>query len=847
MTRAYDIPELCMIVLVGVSGSGKSAFARRHFGATEVVSSDTCRALVSDSENDQAATEGAFALVHAIAAERLKYGRIVVIDATNVQAEARKPLIAIAREHHVLPIAVVIDTPERECHDRNALREDRDFGPHVIRNQSKALRRMFPTRREGFHSVIVLKGSEAEHVRFDRTKLWTDKRHIAGPFDLIGDVHGCFDELVALLCKLGWTVNADSTNAAHPESRIAVFLGDLVDRGPATPSVLRLAMNMVASGTAIAIPGNHEAKLLKALRGANVKPSHGLAESLAQLGTETEDFRAEVADFIQSMVSHFVLDAGRLVVSHAGIREEMQGRSSGMVRSFCLYGDTTGETDDYGFPVRYPWADEYRGKAAVVYGHTPVPDAEWINNTICVDTGCVFGGSLTALRWPERELVSVDAARTYYEPTRPIVPLAIAETRRPLELDLDDVVGTRRIETSLNGTVTVREEQTAAALEVMSRFAADPRWLMYLPPTMAPPATSKLDGYLEHPLEAFEQFRSIGVDHVLCEEKHMGSRAVVLVGRSQSAIAGRFGIDDPSGGLVTTRTGRPFFNDSTWNHSIIDRVRCAVTATGLWDELATDWLLIDAELLPWSAKAEDLLRRQYAAVGASATASLGAATDLAGAIASRLANDPAAAELLTRVQARSASAARFVDAYRRYCWDVAGPNDLQLAPFQILAAEGEVLAGRDHVWHLAIADRLRAEDPKLFRETARFEVDLNDESNLRQATEWWVTMTEAGGEGMVVKPMSPITTVAKGLVQPGVKVRGREYLRIIYGPEYTDPSNLTRLRERGLGHKRSLALREFALGIEALTRFVAKEPLHRVHECVFAILALESDPIDPRL
>jgi protein phosphatase len=243
---------------------------------------------------------------------------------------------------------------------------------------------------------------------------------------------------------------------------------------------------------------------------------------------------------------------------------------------------------------------------------------------------------------------------------------------------------------------------------VMSRFAADPRWLMYLPPTMAPPATSKLDGYLEHPLEAFEQFRSIGVDHVLCEEKHMGSRAVVLVGRSQSAIAGRFGIDDPSGGLVTTRTGRPFFNDSTWNHSIIDRVRCAVTATGLWDELATDWLLIDAELLPWSAKAEDLLRRQYAAVGASATASLGAATDLAGAIASRLANDPAAAELLTRVQARSASAARFVDAYRRYCWDVAGPNDLQLAPFQILAAEGEVLAGRDHVWHLAIADRLRA-------------------------------------------------------------------------------------------------------------------------------------------
>ena len=847
MTRAYEIPELCLVVLVGVSGSGKSTFAARHFAATEIVSSDACRALVSDNENDQTATDGAFALVHAIASERLKFGRLVVVDATNVQAEARGPLIALARAHHVLPIAVVIETPERDCLDRNAARQDRDFGPHVVRNQSKALRRMFPSRKEGFHSVIVLKGREAESAVFERTKLWTDKRHLTGPFDLIGDIHGCFDETVALLEALGWTLSDDHTNANHPDGRTAVFLGDLVDRGPATPAVLRLAMNMSRSGTAICIPGNHENKLLRALRGNEVKRSHGLAESLDQLSRETESFRHEVASFIDSMVSHYVLDDGKLVVAHAGIREEMQGRSSGVVRSFCLYGDTTGETDDYGLPVRYPWADEYRGKAAVVYGHTPVPEAEWNNNTICVDTGCVFGGSLTALRWPERDLVSVPAARTYYEPTRPLISTTPETKRAPLELDLDDVAGTRRVQTSLTGTVTVREEQTAAALEVMSRFAADPRWLAYLPPTMAPPATSTLDGFLEHPAEAFSQFRSLGIERVICEEKHMGSRAVVIVGRDRAAIARRFGIDESIGGNVLTRTGRPFFNDSVWTASVIDRTRAAVERAGLWDELGADWLILDTELLPWSAKAEDLLRRQYAAVGAAATSSLTAAERAATEIAARLSASTEATVLRDRVTARGVAASRFVDSYRRYCWDVAGPEDLQVAPFQLLAAEGELLARRDHEWHLLIADRLNETDPKLFRTTRRVVVDLADEMSEQAATKWWLDLTENGGEGMVVKPMTPIVASTKGLVQPGVKVRGREYLRIIYGPEYTDPANLSRLRQRGLGHKRSLALREFALGIEGLQRFVDNEPLYRVHECAFAVLALESDPVDPRL
>ncbi len=490
------VPELSLVVLVGMSGSGKSSFAAKHFRPTEIVSSDFCRGLVADDENDQTATSAAFDVLHFIAGKRLELGRLTVVDATNVQPEARKPLVTLAKKHHALPVAIVLDVPEHVCAARNASRADRRFGPHVLRNQASQLRRSLSNlRREGFAKVHVLHGErEIDAVTMARAPLWTDRRDDHGPFDIVGDVHGCFDELVALLTALGYEIDGDGEGAHHPEGRRAFFVGDLVDRGPATPAVLRLAMGMVAAGDALCVPGNHEAKLLRALQGRNVTTGHGLAESLRQLGGEPAEFTARVSSFIEGLVSHLVLDAGKLVVAHAGLRADMQGRASGAVRSFALYGDTTGETDEFGLPVRYPWAEDYRGDAVVVYGHTPVPEATWLNRTICIDTGCVFGGKLTALRYPERELVSVPAARTYWEPARPLAAGSTAATgvadpsRAPTDLDLDDVMGKRIITTGLRQTVTIREENAIAALEVMSRFAADPRWLIYLPPTMAPTA-----------------------------------------------------------------------------------------------------------------------------------------------------------------------------------------------------------------------------------------------------------------------------------------------------------------------------------------------------------------------
>jgi protein phosphatase len=713
--------------------------------------------------------------------------------------------------------------------------------------------------------VFVLNdAAEVAAATVERQRVWNDLRHECGPFDIIGDVHGCFDELLELLGKLGYEVAADVSRLTlpakteeigadsrpllrHPEGRKLVFVGDLVDRGPKIPQVLKLVMNAVASDAALCVPGNHDVKLMRKLRGRDVQITHGLAESLAQLANEPEDFRKRVAEFIDDLVSHYVLDDGKLVVAHAGMKETMQGRGSGAVREFALFGETTGETDEFGLPVRYNWAAEYRGAAAVVYGHTPVPEPEWLNRTINIDTGCVFGGKLTALRYPEKELVSVPAKQTYAEPRKPFLP---AEDQAPALsaqqqhddlLDLADVTGKRIVSTRLHGNVTIREENSIAALEVMSRFAANPKWLIYLPPTMSPSETTKMPGLLEHPAEAFAYFRHAGVPRVVCEEKHMGSRAVVIICRDEAAARKSFGVAGEGIGICYTRTGRRFFDNATLEAEFLERVRSAASAAGFWDEFKTDWLCLDCELMPWSAKAQELLKQQYAAVGASARATL---ADEVAALDQATARGLDVSELLMHTTARRQMVGDYIEAYRRYCWPVNSVNDLKLAPFHLLATEGQVHCDKPNDWHMQTLARLAG---GIVVATPSRIIDVTNPDSEAEGIRWWEELTGRGGEGMVVKPLEFIAKSRRGLVQPAVKCRGREYLRIIYGPEYTAAENLERLRARGLSTKRSLALREFALGIESLERFVRKEPLRRVHEAVFGVLALESEPVDPRL
>jgi protein phosphatase len=277
---------------------------------------------------------------------------------------------------------------------------------------------------------------------------------------------------------------------------------------------------------------------------------------------------------------------------------------------------------------------------------------------------------------------------------------------------------------------------------------------------------------------------------------------------------------------------------------LLSRFHTALSVAGIWEELGSDWVRLDCELMPWSAKAQELLKQQYAPTGAAAKAALPQAIAALQA-AARI--NPELASLVDEYGERLDLALRYVEAYRHYCWTVNSLDDLRLAPFHLLASEGHVYTDRDHLWHMDILRRIAEAGSPLIMATPFRQVDLSDAASQAEATLWWEQMTETGGEGMVVKPLQFIQKGRRDLVQPAVKCRGREYLRIIYGPDYTRPQHLERLRQRGLGGKRALALREFALGIEVLERFVRQEPLRRVHECVFGVLALESEPVDPRL
>ncbi|MDE0124928.1 MAG: polynucleotide kinase-phosphatase [Bryobacterales bacterium] len=845
------IPDFSLVVLVGPTGAGKSTFGEKHFLETEIVSSDRCRGLVSDDVTDQSATDDAFALLHYTAGLRLKRRKLTVIDSTAVRREDRSNVVKLARVHHALPIALVFDIDPSTCNERNRAR-GRRLGAHVARNQSWQLRKgLRGLRREGFGSVYVMKSPEdAEAAELAREPLWTDRRRDHGPFDIIGDVHGCFDELAALLERLGYRIDPFEVGserlirARHPEGRKAVFVGDLTDRGPRNVDSLRLVAGICEDGNGLCVMGNHDFKLSRWLRGNKVQVTNGLDLTAAELERTSKAFRRRILAFLGTMRSHYWLAGGRLVIAHAGLKEEMHGRASRAMREFSLFGETTGETDEQGLPVRLEWARDYRGRAEVIFGHTPVAKAEWLNRTLCIDTGCVIGGELTAYRWPEREVVAVPAARQYAVPAKPPVSRGgrSAQQEHDELLYFDDYTGKRRIGTRFGRTITIPAENSLAALETLSRFGIDPRWLIYLPPTMSPPAGAPEGPFLEHPEQAFKYFKTLGICDLVAEEKHMGSRALLVVAKDAATARSRFGAEDGKSGVVYTRTGRSFFRSDSDEAEVVARVGAAMDSSGLWDDLATGWVLLDAEVMPWSAKAGQLLGSQYRPTVAGARSSAEALIEAIGRTVGAVDLDP----LRESAERQLANATQMGIALEGYCWDAETIDDYRIAPFHLLAAEEQVFIDKPHTWHMDTISRIADTQP-ILQSTVWRRVNVDEEADRKAVVEWWLEHTGRGGEGIVVKPSEWTLRRPGTFVQPALKVRGREYLRIIYGPDYCEPRHLERLRHRTLGHKRSKAARETQLGFEGLYRFVESQPLAKVHECVHGVLALESEPVDPRL
>lgn len=409
------LPPLALVILCGGSGSGKSTWARKHFASSQIVASDNCREAILDDAANQSANDDVFALFHQLIEFRLKHRRFTVADSTALKPKARAGLLALAQKWKVPTIVIAFDVPLDEAKRRDARRERRNVGERVVeRHRQQFEQALVELKKEkSLTALHVLTPEQMDLVAVERLKAPTDGMQ----FDVIGDVHGCLEELHELFAKLGYETGEDGL-PRHPEGRMPVFVGDLADRGPDSPGALRLCVDLVAAQAGLFVPGNHDAKLFRMLHGNNVKKTHGLDLTDEQLNAlpeaERERLITDILAFLEPQPVYLILDSARLVVAHAGIKEEHIGRYDDTVVRFTRFGDVAG-FEENGMPIRRDWAQEYSGSALIAYGHTPQTEIKFVNNTVNLDGGCVFGGFLAAMRYPEREIVTVPARQVYAE------------------------------------------------------------------------------------------------------------------------------------------------------------------------------------------------------------------------------------------------------------------------------------------------------------------------------------------------------------------------------------------------------------------------------------------------
>ncbi len=382
------IPDFSLVIIVGADNYDNTYFIQQHFLSAEITDDSDLKVIET----------------------RLKERAFTVIQLIDLKSPSFQTLARIAKKYHCQVRAMVLN-PKSKVPNPNV---------HLVQNF------VAHHKQNGIYKIIELKSKEEiATIEIIKTKLLCDKRNEISAFDIIGDIHGCADELEELLQKLGYQIEIGEEllfgyKITPTQGRKVVFVGDLTDRGPDSPRVLRIVMSMVKEKKAFCVRGNHDDKLYRYLEGNKVTLSHGLELTAEQLEKETPEFREEVREFVGKLVNHYVFDDGRLVVAHGGLSEDMHNRTSGKVNSFCLYGATTGKKDEFGLVERLNWAADYEGEAVVVYGHTPQAAAVWQNNTMNIDTGCVFGGWLTALRYPEHEIVQVKALDEYCPYKKPL-------------------------------------------------------------------------------------------------------------------------------------------------------------------------------------------------------------------------------------------------------------------------------------------------------------------------------------------------------------------------------------------------------------------------------------------
>lgn len=812
-----------LVVMVGASGSGKTTAAKAIFGDTAVVSSDDIRTLVA-GDDPRGSNNETFDMMRQIIRGRLLRRLLTVVDATNVKEEDRREWVNLADEMCAPVYAVVVDAPPKVCTERSVAK---GIPAWVSRKQHQQMMDSYFRMINGkdFAAVSVISGtSPAPSLRLHDNR--TDMRGKTGNFDLIGDVHGCYAQLKELLGALGY-----NDDLAHPDGRMAVFLGDFVDRGPDPGPVLDLVMGAVESGAALAVPGNHDMNLLVALNGSDRRPGKDTTETIEALSVRGKDYLRAVARFISKLPGHIVLDGGSLIACHAGLPKFYHLADHKRARYLAAYGPWQGARDQYGYKLPDGWQSDYDGDGLVVYGHTVYSDPAMCGRTVGIDTGCVFGGRLTALRYPEMKYVSVPG-------------VGLFDLGRPPRKRVEEVTSRpwtpqgRSVSVRHGSPVSITDDQASAAFEARFSRVIDPRHMFYVPGTMTPcEAAPEGSPYLERPQEAVKYYADAGITALVAQEKHMGSRAVFVLG---PGCAKKFGVS----GSIMTRYGRKFFSDDALTRAVIDRFEDALSKGGFWDAIGADWAVMDCELLPWSAKAPGLLAKQYVATSLAG----GAATDtaLAGLVAASARTGGELDGLADKMRLRRDNVAGFTNAYSRYCWPTEGTDGLQIAPFCMIAAGDSDMFEVPYKTQEKLLEPVVRASGGFVKATESFYFDPNDESAVTELCARWEAATNAGSEGVVIKPDRFLVRGEHGNpILPGIKVRGREYLRIIYGPDYTD--YLEELRGRQTRKKARQAIKQFLLGMEGVARMLDGEPVERYNEPALAVIALNSEEIDPRL
>jgi polynucleotide kinase-phosphatase len=867
MMTTIHLPHAGIVLLIGPSNSGKTTLVDQlvqegQILESEVLSSDQFRVLVSDVEfigfNQRSKEEGdalydeyqqiskeAFDTLDFVLAKRCQLNKLTFVDATHLRDYEREKYIQMARKYHVPAIAIVLNISETELLRRDA---GRDFprGRNRIKQQYQHFKTTLRSiKKEAFRRTYIVGEEEIQVLNVKRLEnpLVID---VGKGIDFIGDIHGCYEEFIEVLIKLGYAENQEGY-FIHPEGRKILSLGDVMSRGPRSLETLQFFQKHVAAGLAFMIDSNHGWKIARWLDGKNVTLAHGdenvaaeFEEYEAKFGTEaTTLLKEQVRELLLNAKSHYILQkngANVAVAAHAGIRDHYLGKQSPRISDFCRYGDTDGQ-DENGKPIRKDWTSGHRSSALILWGHEPKPQPLMVNNTLNIDQGVVFGGSLTAYRYPERKFYSVKAKEDYAKV--PDNPLKEWERKRLNPPNIAKFLDGYTVLTEQYGEVQIYADGALPAMDELSHFTIPLEELVYLPPTMSPtPKPSRIEGYLEHPMEAFEYYRDNGVETMIVEKKHMGSRGILCLFKDK--LVGKEYIGREALGAIYTRRGRAFFQKEL-QEQIVTALNEDLVKSGYFEKYNTDFVLLDAEILPWNLKAKELILNQYAHVGEMALLDRSKLNDE---LQKAFYNGREVLDWIKENDKKVENAVIFNEVYQKYCWETEGLEGIQIAPFHTLAHSTESFFDKPHIWHMEKNKEFNTLS-RLFMET-EYRV-VTDEASMQAAIEWWEEITENGHEGFVVKPENYVARRKGKLLQPAIKVRGRKYLHIIYGMDYLQPENLIRLKQRNTGKKQRNALKEFSLGMEAVNRFVHRESLERVHECVLGILALEAEPIDPRL